>query len=663
MFALIREIRSSIASQVMENMSISYTGERPAPPSRAFDQGNNSFQGVNQGHIIFQGNLGAGRDITVDVDRAGASRNTIERRNLMQALGSDYESSKNLVDRRISGTCEWFFASETLRRWRDTKSSSILWISADPGCGKLVLARALIDEDGLKPAEGPTTVCYFFFRDGHEECMKSTSAICALLHQIFICDSTNRLVEHALAVYRNFGDNLPQCFDQLWGILESVAKDELSDNLVCILDGLDECERGDRKRLMLKLLDLCSGNAKLKLKFVITSRPYDDIERGFEQFEKSFTYLRFDCDEEIESIGRDIELVIDHRVRPIIKHFKEWDQSRIISLLKENQNRTYLWLFLTLNTMEDFPSRYGKSASIEQFLDSLPKNVAGAYQKLLDKSPDQSLACSILKLITAAARPLTLDEANIALSLATEGEDCSSLEQLDARLWPSDRFKTVVKSCCGLLVRIEQGYFHLLHQTTRQFVLEDCETSPSSPTKWKAAFSIPMAHHCMSCVCLQYLNMSQVLVKDETLQQSPSERTRLSEKAVNDLREMQLLKEFANNHRYKYQGSWTPRVDESRVSPDEGTDKTLYGLLGKLSESIERKYRFLEYSDAYRNFHYSRQGEENSSRGAQGTRIPTAPFPYLEIPRRVALEVTKDLYSPRTPEKKKENVERQRALP
>ena len=63
---------------------------------------------------------------------------------LLQDLASDYEGDKNFNPPRVIGTCEWFFKDDRFRKWRDSNTSSLLWVSAGPGCGKSVLSRALI---------------------------------------------------------------------------------------------------------------------------------------------------------------------------------------------------------------------------------------------------------------------------------------------------------------------------------------------------------------------------------------------------------------------------------------------------------------------------------------------------------------------------------------
>lgn len=55
-----------------------------------------------------------------------------------------------------------------------------LWVTADPGCGKSVLSKSLIDDE-LRSTSSSVTA-YFFFKDDNDDQRKAAMALCALLH-------------------------------------------------------------------------------------------------------------------------------------------------------------------------------------------------------------------------------------------------------------------------------------------------------------------------------------------------------------------------------------------------------------------------------------------------------------------------------------------------
>ena len=109
-----------------------------------------------------------------------------DRRNeILRALHtSPYLAGKNRNPDRVLGTCQWFVDHNLFRQWRKSKSSSMLWVSADPGCGKSVLAKYLVDSK-LPTTESRTT-CYFFFKDDFEDQRSAKSALGCILHQLFM---------------------------------------------------------------------------------------------------------------------------------------------------------------------------------------------------------------------------------------------------------------------------------------------------------------------------------------------------------------------------------------------------------------------------------------------------------------------------------------------
>ncbi|KAI9651617.1 MAG: hypothetical protein M1831_000577 [Alyxoria varia] len=81
---------------------------------------------------------------------------------------SNYESFKDENPDRVSGTCLWALQHTRYRAWRESQMSDLLWISADPGCGKSVLAKTLFDDAELSLAGG-ATICRFFFQENEDQ--------------------------------------------------------------------------------------------------------------------------------------------------------------------------------------------------------------------------------------------------------------------------------------------------------------------------------------------------------------------------------------------------------------------------------------------------------------------------------------------------------------
>jgi GPI inositol-deacylase-like protein len=129
-------------------------------------------------------------------------------------------------------------------------------------------------------------------------------------------------------------------------------------------------------------------------------------------------------------------------------------------------NRTYLWVHLTLDLIESDIDI--DKTGIANATSHLPKTVYEAYDRILSKSHDSKKAKRILHIIVAAARPLTLREMALALSIRRNHRSYS-----DVDLKPEDRFRESVRDICGLFVTIIDSRIYLLHQTAKEFLVQN----------------------------------------------------------------------------------------------------------------------------------------------------------------------------------------------
>jgi len=222
---------------------------------------------------------------------------------------STYEQFKNNNPERVSGTCLWVLEHPQYIQWLDSKKDDLLWISADPGCGKSVLSRSLIENELCST---PSTVCYFFFKDNEQQ-DRLTIALCALLHQLLGVQP--QLLKHAIPEWQKNGEKLREETGRLWDILINAATDQDAYDIICVLDALDECRENDR-RALLGLLSKFYNQSLTKhprgrsLKFLVTSRPYHDIESGFREIPPYLPNIRLSGEKEDEKIHQEIDLVI-----------------------------------------------------------------------------------------------------------------------------------------------------------------------------------------------------------------------------------------------------------------------------------------------------------------------------------------------------------------
>ncbi|KAJ4250968.1 hypothetical protein NW762_011618 [Fusarium torreyae] len=426
----------------------------------------------------------------------------ISRSDILQALyASPYRDRKNLNPYRVPGKCEWFVSHENFRKWRVSESSGMLWVSANPGCGKSVLARHLVDSE-LPTTESRTT-CYFFFKDDFKDPKIATSALSCILHQLF----TQRKVLFSDEIVKRFDDfktHINSSFDELWEVLVMAAKDDNAGELVCILDAFDECDDQQRDKFvqaLQKLYDSDSGaKHEFNLKFLITSRPYRNIRLNFQ----SVVHLEGEGEEGIVSIAREVDAYIDYRVSCIRDDlFLQPDETALLlRQLRRVPNQTYLWVYLTLNLIEKDYSI--DQAKIREATYSLPQTLDDAYERILARSGKPKEAKKLLHIIVAAARPLTLAEMDIALSLRKEHR---SYQNLETR--PEERVRKYVTDLCGLFITITSSKIYLLHQTAKEFLVPNFEPhstgSYNGRYTWKHSLQPSESHLVLFEICIQLL--------------------------------------------------------------------------------------------------------------------------------------------------------------
>jgi len=413
---------------------------------------------------------------------------------------SNYEQFKDRNPNRLKGTCQWFLQHKHFQKWRESNSSGLLWVSADPGCGKSVLSKSLIDND-LKGTEARVT-CYFFFKDDNEEQKSATSALSALLHQLF--SQKQLLIHYAMLDYTAEGNRLPQSFYKLWSILTKASTDPKAGEVVCILDALDECEELGRYEIINALnafyKKVTSSEENLsKLKFLVTSRPYLDIERRFTKLTHNFPTIRLQGEKESEAISREVNIVIKWRVANLGLELSldDLEQSTLEDGLLSMTNRTYLWSKLIFDIIQDEIEL--SSTKLKEIIGTLPSTVDQAYEAILSRIRDRERlrAQKLLRIIVAAKRPLTLQEMNIALAIEDHHR---SYEDLDLK--SEARFETIVRNLCGLFVSVIDQKVYLIHQTAKEFLIAKSEAVVG---RWQHSIDLVASELLMARICIIYL--------------------------------------------------------------------------------------------------------------------------------------------------------------
>jgi len=451
-----------------------------------------------------EGENNAFRRLRKEIDPRREKENQI----LGRLNASPYEDRKNINPDRVEGTCQWFVSHGRFREWLGSQSSRMLWVSADPGCGKSVLAKHLVDSVLLTTK--PRVVCYFFFKDGFSDQINVTIALCCILHQIF--KQRRSLLSSAIVdQFDAGGETITQSFSELWKMLINVAKDESAGEIICLLDAVDECESKGRSQLAEALCRLYGATTNFNLKFLLTSRPYDEIRRSFQPLDAAeLPMIRLSGEDsaEILKIAGEISIFVKARAQDLAIRLRltESEHGVLLQQLMRVPNQTYLWVHLTLDIIEK--AMWVDGDKIVAITTQLPKTVDEAYDKILSKSGDPEMAVKILHIIVAAVRPLTLVEMGLALALQQGHRSYD-----DIQLLSEDRLRGNIRDICGLFVTVIDSRIYLLHQTAREFLVYNKTSPPQGDPeglRWKHTLRLQESHRILAEICVWHLLLAEL---------------------------------------------------------------------------------------------------------------------------------------------------------
>jgi hypothetical protein len=291
-----------------------------------------------------------------------------------------------------------------------------------------------------------------------------TTALYALLHQLFYHQPW--LMRHAIPAWEKADEKLVKEVPELWRTLVAAARDSEAHDVTCVLDALDEYREADRRWLIGMLAHFFaqtspSTTRQGRLKFLVTSRPYDDIQAEFQKTLDNLPTIRLRGEEENDQIHQEIDLVIQMRVAKMAKDLglETEIKSQLGKKLLEMEHRTYLWLYLAIENI--YETLRDNMRPEETSIKSLPSTVEDVYEKILSRvsKKQKDSVQRILQIVVGARRPLTIKEMAIALGIST----ATSPKSLDKVKLNPGRLENNLRQWCGLFIFINHARIYLIH--------------------------------------------------------------------------------------------------------------------------------------------------------------------------------------------------------
>ncbi|CAH0032595.1 unnamed protein product [Clonostachys rhizophaga] len=411
---------------------------------------------------------------------------------------SSYHWHKNWVGQAAANTCRWLLKHEEFDKWLRQTSGPLL-ITGNPGSGKSVLAKYLIDW-GL-PQSPTETICYFFFNSQDQKTLKQ--ALRAVLHQLFLKKPC--LIQHAVKVLQESGTFFANSTSSLWNLLRAVTSDPQAGSVIIVFDALNDCDALDFEDLVeeiqVQFRDKQSGGKQLK--YLLMSRPSDSVMPYVERATSKHAHISLET--EHDAIHQELDSLISLQVDKLSdkKMLSGETKNSIKERVTSNENKTYLWIDLIFDYLatEDFDE---PSSSSHSSLAILPKTVEEVYEKVLHRSKESKIVQKALSIVLASDQLMSVSEMNVALNMGYEVKSIC-----DLILETEGEFKSNLLSLAGLFLTIRHNKVSFRHKTAREFLVRGKESSPSTegePVRYRS-ISLPHENETMAEICVQYLNL------------------------------------------------------------------------------------------------------------------------------------------------------------
>ena len=175
----------------------------------------------------------------------------LKRRSDYLSACTDYDHETPWKRARKRGNTTWFATEQAYLEFKSCGTSLTLVLSGKVGSGKTVLAANLVDDLILS---GGGTVCYFFISHNITNSCQSETILRSLCRQVIAFHANNDILD-ALCTEENPVLDEEAVLNLLRGLLA-----KLDGHIYFVLDGIDDCDRGETQRITSTLRDLIEYN-------------------------------------------------------------------------------------------------------------------------------------------------------------------------------------------------------------------------------------------------------------------------------------------------------------------------------------------------------------------------------------------------------------------
>ncbi|KAH0563509.1 hypothetical protein GP486_001930 [Trichoglossum hirsutum] len=376
------------------------------------------------------------------------------------------------------GTGQWLLRDDRFQRWFDPRfcTNPLLWLSGIPGAGnfvrlhkcKTVLASLAVEEARKLPN---IIVAFFYCKYNDDSRNNFLSVARGVLSQVLNYKrSSDSLLLYVDEKASYSGETVLTSLKLAKELLETVFKS--CKKTYIILDGLDECNRDERKEISTWFCQLVDGLPRedmdaIRCLFVSQDDGY--ARKDFSMLPSiKLTAADNKCD--IEAYASVWHQRIQEKFGPL--NPKGFHVANIVTARAQGM---FLFAKLVILNLYEQTSRKGL---IEEMLpERLPRKLDEVYERILDRILDsnttarQKDATRLLGWLACAKRPLKWYEIQGAVSIDLKNQSVNFEERMHC---------VNAKDLCASLVEIRSDdSIELVHPTAREYLIRSQHINPT----------------------------------------------------------------------------------------------------------------------------------------------------------------------------------------
>ncbi|KAH7085265.1 hypothetical protein BKA63DRAFT_499280 [Paraphoma chrysanthemicola] len=358
-------------------------------------------------------------------------------------------------------TSSWMLRSPEWNEWL-AGNLRCLWVHGIPGAGKTILASFLVEQlkSHCKQQER-IAFSYYYCYFGHNQ-DEASPFLSWTISQL--CRKAEFVPDLVHEMYRHGGQ--PSLTELLLALEASIQK---FDVVYVILDAADESK--PREDLLRVLRDLARDPRFSKIRCLMTSRKYIDIEQALEPISRSVPMSNALIDDDIR---KHVHSILHSKPK-----FRPWPADLLIDVEKAVVNGSkgmFRWAICQLERLQRLKC---ERRIIDKALKSLPKTLDETYERILMDVPKDEWPFTRHALQWICFhQDLYQDRHAMSLRIllaATESSTCRDDHQEIDLEYNAERLRNML----GCLVNVDEGdLVFLAHYTVKEY-LESPRTSQS----------------------------------------------------------------------------------------------------------------------------------------------------------------------------------------